>query len=84
MNQTAQAKVLKFSCPVHGQIYTEEVWCRHDTEEAMRRVADAHSAPYGGGCLSPIDVVLVDAGAIESATRHYPGQSSAPDESGAP
>lgn len=80
-----QGKVLKFLCPVHGLIYAEDVWCRHDTNEATRRVCEAHSAPYGASCLSPLSVELTDATteAVECTIRHYPGNPAPSVEPGA-
>lgn len=47
-----EKRVMVMTCSTHGEIAREEVYCRHDTEEMMRRVVHAHGASYGANCTA--------------------------------
>lgn len=71
-----ESRTLTIVCREHGQLWSVPTWCRHDVEEETRRVANAHSAPYGASCRSVLDVELLDSdGKLPDDTSHsiYPG-----------
>jgi hypothetical protein len=45
-------RIVVVACSIHGEIAREEAWCRHDSEEILRRVANAHGASYGASCTT--------------------------------
>lgn len=53
-------RLLAVDCGDHGRIWIVAVWCRHDTEEEVRAVSDAHRAHYGANCRAVLAVTIID------------------------
>ena len=54
-------KRLVLSCSVHGRLHEATVYCRHESEDTVRSVQNAHGASYGGGCSDGVlHVELLD------------------------
>lgn len=68
---------LTIRCESHGQLHEADVACQHDVEYELRRVVDAHHAPYGGNCQGPLHVDVADESGLVTSSSHkrIPGES---------
>jgi hypothetical protein len=58
-------RVIRFTCDVHGEVWSAAVYCQHDIDAEMRDVSLGHRKPYGAGCSAVMHVELLDAETLQ-------------------